>query len=938
MIHFLLTPDKSASLALKRLVARQGARMDVVIGTWPELLTVAKNSHLLPAATDDWQTRLATAIKNQTDAFWSESLAKVPAEEQSIIAIISRNLNLLLEGAGPDRNLPSLPSDHRAGRLRHRVQDFSKLHASLEAQLPPDLHAIRAIMAAGAERILRNIRVYRNDGWPRLNPWQQALVTCLNSRADSAADCNLSALLEDAVVSPAAPHLSALRHLQANLFTAETERMSPDETVQWLGCRDYLQEAEIAAGMVQKALSGNKELRWHDFALLLPSDDRYHQAVLDAFSLAGIPLSGLGQELSGRDLGHEALYYFLLCKKSLAPAMVLATLLTSPLMPWDSRTGNRLAQKVIQGDFRLDAPEGAAVGVKVLLALIRKSVATPAELSACLSGFLRQLPEYSTADHLLHASRKRATEAGKRVAEMISALSSLHDDLSWDVLLDACQPQAVTAGIKPACDLSREGVAVFHEGEEPWRKVSQLLVLGCSEGHYPQGKAISPVFFDSDLKAVRDTCGLDMETAEERGQRHREVFRRQLCSASDGVTFLVPRRDGTGKSLALSPALAFMASLLDGVKDDEGLIVDLDSADGRSRVRGLAVAEEQEAAAPWKPQAEDLELGIDLIVLKDGAESPSRLEKLMVSPLAWLFERLRVESQEWVPEKLDVSVKGTLAHTVFEKLFAFGVPIPDNDDISVRVPDILDESIAARYPFLKRAEWKVERTHLAQEIIKSARRWQEILKSLNATVVATEVRLKGVLKLGLQEELQIHGDADLLLELPGNRLFVADYKKSGSVDRRKRMKEGYDHQATLYGAMIATGGPEYPDKVRPGLVEELARFRDGGEIRSLYYLMNDQAVLTDSQGWLPGSFPGQPEMGGGISREAIPLVEKRIGQVRRGKIELNSAGDEKELKDDCGITAVKYAIESSPLVRLFFKISPQIFLTSLVPKKHSDRR
>jgi hypothetical protein len=49
LIHFLLTPDKSASLALKRLVAQQGARMDVVIGTWPELLTLAKSCQQVPS-------------------------------------------------------------------------------------------------------------------------------------------------------------------------------------------------------------------------------------------------------------------------------------------------------------------------------------------------------------------------------------------------------------------------------------------------------------------------------------------------------------------------------------------------------------------------------------------------------------------------------------------------------------------------------------------------------------------------------------------------------------------------------------------------------------------------------------------------------------------------------------------------------------------------
>lgn len=60
-------------------------------------------------------------------------------------------------------------------------------------------------------------------------------------------------------------------------------------------------------------------------------------------------------------------------------------------------------------------------------------------------------------------------------------------------------------------------------------------------------------------------------------------------------------------------------------------------------------------------------------------------------------------------------------------------------------------------------------------------------------------------------------------------------------------------------------------------------------------------------------------MGDGISREAIPLLEKRLWQVRLGKVELNSDGDEKEFKDNCGITAVKYALESSPLVKMFVK-------------------
>lgn len=913
MIHFLLTPDKSSSLDLKRRVAEQCARMDVVVGTWPELLTQARNSHILPLAKDAWQEKLAAAVKSMDNVFWADSLRNVPSEAESIISIVGQHLATLLESLRPDLSLTSLPTGDIQGRLLKRLQDFSELHGKMGAILPPDLAAIKGILEADPERRLRPVRVYYLDGWPRLNPWQKALVTVLNERAE-APDRDLADLLKTMPAVPSAPTDNLLNHLQTNLFADSPEKKPLDRTAQFIACRDYLQETEIAAGMIQKAMADDASLNNNDFALLLPADDRYHQAVLDAFSLAGIPLSGLGRELSGRDLGREAVYYFLLSKKSLAPAMALANLLASPLMPWDSQAGNRLAQKVIKGDFKPKHGKGADRKQIATLYHIKKRALSPAKLAQSLTKFIQSLPRITDRQHPLFVHRTLADDAAAKALKIIAIVSALHDEKMWDNLLKSCQPETVPLScVDP---VPRDGVAVFHEGEEPWRKVRHLLVLGCSEGHYPQGKVSSPVFFDSDLKALRDGCGLDIETAEERGRRQREVFRRQLCSTADEVSFLVPRRDGTGKPLAPSPALAFMAPLLDGVKDDGMLIVDLDSAAGRARVRGLAVADEQQAASSWKPQAEDLELGVDLVALKDGAESPSRLEKLMVSPLAWLFERLRVEPQEWVPEQLDVSAKGILAHSVFEKLFAFGVSIPDNEEIAARVPGILDESITARYPYLQRDEWKVERAHLAKDIIDSAKRWQEILRSLNATVVATEVRLKGVLNLGQQEELQIHGDADLLLELPGNRLFVVDYKKSGSADRRKRMKAGYEHQSPLYGTMIRTGGPEYPDKVRPGLVEELARFCDQGEICSLYYLMNDQQVLTDSSGWLPGSFPGQPEMGDGISREAMPLIEKRVGEVRQGRVELNSEGDEKEFKEKRGINA-KYALESSTLVKIY---------------------
>jgi hypothetical protein len=59
-------------------------------------------------------------------------------------------------------------------------------------------------------------------------------------------------------------------------------------------------------------------------------------------------------------------------------------------------------------------------------------------------------------------------------------------------------------------------------------------------------------------------------------------------------------------------------------------------------------------------------------------------------------------------------------------------------------------------------------------------------------------------------------------------------------------------------------------------------------------------------------------MNHGVFSEVMPLIEKRIGQVRRGIVELNSSGDENEYKDKRGINP-KYTLDSSPMVRMFLK-------------------
>ncbi|MGE4344147.1 MAG: PD-(D/E)XK nuclease family protein [Geoalkalibacter sp.] len=57
--HFILAEDRAQSRYLKRHLAEKGAWLNVVVGTWVELLTTLENLFLVEAPTSDWSAALA---------------------------------------------------------------------------------------------------------------------------------------------------------------------------------------------------------------------------------------------------------------------------------------------------------------------------------------------------------------------------------------------------------------------------------------------------------------------------------------------------------------------------------------------------------------------------------------------------------------------------------------------------------------------------------------------------------------------------------------------------------------------------------------------------------------------------------------------------------------------------------------------------------------
>jgi RecB family exonuclease len=277
----------------------------------------------------------------------------------------------------------------------------------------------------------------------------------------------------------------------------------------------------------------------------------------------------------------------------------------------------------------------------------------------------------------------------------------------------------------------------------------------------------------------------------------------------------------------------------------------------------------------------------------------------MVSRLAWLLRRLEAEPLEWAAEEAGPALLGTLAHEVFERLFAPGVPLPTREEIAERVEGLVEEAIKRIAPFLRASSWLVERGHFTAQTLKAAQAWRDVLAGLGAEVVAAEEWLKGE-----WSGIAVHGQTDLILELPGKRLLVVDYKRSKSTGRLKQMQKGFDSQASLYRAMLESGGPKNPAKV-----ELAARLKAAAETGIVYYLLNDQTALSDSAPPGAEGIAGWQALDGDIASEALGRIRQHLAEVRAGRVTLNREGDGKFFEEKAGIKP--YALEASPLTRLF---------------------
>jgi ATP-dependent helicase/nuclease subunit B len=876
----LLTPDASAGRRCRQIVAERSLGLGVKILTWPELMEEVRLAYLLPPIADDWADTIKQAISEMTGGFWHQSFKVDPNGTTSVVAAA---LDEALRSGGKHGNWHS---SNLSGRTSATLSDLRDLWGQTGEAQPAELSLIEAVRE-NPDRAITRFSIHWIDGWPRLDGLQRELLGLLADRGGEADD-RLMAVLGEASSLPELSETTPTPQILArDCFSGGKNNIQPSDDIGFLIARDPLEEVECAAGLIQMMI--NQDIRTQDVGLLLPDDPFYHRSLVEVLSVAGVPAAGLAEQVPLRDLGGEIARSLILLARGPAPKMALASLVASPIAPWGRSFGVQLASNIMAGRFDLKAPTGMTEKNQWHLAVIRRLRDGTVSIAEAIDVFAQNTDDSVEASRLLS------------LAKLFTELTSDGDEPDYDHLLELVGHVTTTAD-KPAT-FPQNGVRIFHEGQEPWTTVKHLIVLGFNGGHYPSLPGTSPVFHDLDKQAINEHLGWKLPTAEIVQSIRRSRFQRQIASATETVKFMASARSIDGSSILPAETATFMAGFLGQNPDEMFVPVHRDE-------KWLPRADQELPTPPRQTSPSDLALGQDLLILRTNEEgeplpeSPSSLETLLVSPLAWLLSRIDAQPDLWSADTMDALLQGNIAHGVFQRLFTVDSDLIEKDAVEEAVDRALAEVIRQQAPLLSTAQWNVERSSLRTTMIQAVVNWRDVLEALNAKVVGVEALLKGKFC-----GVPIKGFTDEIVQLPDGKLVVVDFKKSSSGKRRERMDRGYDCQVSLYEKMIAENPAELGlegSSENPGIV---------------YYTLNDQRVLADDRTGFASSVPGLIVISGDVSVNALREIEGQIGDLRQGIVKMNRVDDAKRLDREKSLP--DYALLSSPLVMMFARPAPE---------------
>ncbi len=894
-MYFVLMPDAVSSNYVREQYAEAGFA-NVKVGTFTALVEQLNLLWMQPKQDADFDAVLRQSALSLSDSFWHESLK---VDERSTLHALSQSLMHMYNYLGLNDTFTKLNASKEGGqRILRYYNDVCTLAESMQFLRPREQMQCRSWLENSQLAPIEPLILIHSPDLFEFNTWQNEVVDTLlkNSPAGSVAD-QLREVVDSAT---RAVHCESpdLQHLASVLFESSIEYSAVEPTnTHFLSCRDVLEECEVAVSRVQQAL--REGVNPKDIALVLPSHS-YHQQLLPALmGKAGIPCSNLANTHQYfewdwqllRDL--IQLYSVALDDEEYSQPIMLGSVLVNPLMPWSLRYGQYLFEKYqYHGDFSFCDEESNEKTVQLLSVL---SMADTPPLEEWLMSISESLsyPKFPAAFSSAQMQLKM-----NEVLEIYSSYSDLSELERCFALLNQLQPQSWKVVDDEALWLL-DAVLVLTEKDTLLSPVQHSFLLGFNQGCYQPRLHTVSVFQKDGWKQLADETGLNLyqPLIEDVGLETR--MKRLVCATKQSLNMSFSAQTFDGEKLEASESLLdFALALQTSAHVDQDILIDSITDEAITqpylvRVKSLLVNE-----SPEESLAGDLQLGCDLLAIhcdKEGnqrPESPSSLDKMMVSPLAWLLDRQGIQSKLWEAQGLPVSLLGTIAHKVFELFFT-----TDGNVSLERFDDIFDQAITAEADFMTTKKWRMERKQLKQEVYGALLPFLQWCEQEGWQSYMQEGRLKGELF-----GFPVKGFVDAVFR-KGEITLILDYKKSSSNNFVERLNKGFDLQTMIYRKLLEAEG-EIPAAVHSG-----------------YFSLNDKTLVLDAP--INCKEPGlnQKPIGTPIqaqSIEAEKAIKQRIEQLQQGIVEINTEGDSKHWAD-LGVSTAKYTIDENPLVRNYLK-------------------
>lgn len=879
MLDFVLVPDALTANQVRASLAKESI-IGVRVGNYSSLIDTLIEQSLLPISEDIWAETLQTAALGITDVFWAES---IQVDEAAVLSQLEYSLLQLLSALPLEQTLQTIAQPKN--KAERYYNDLVNLHQQMQFMRPLEQMQSLAILQRFEPLVAMQVHLL-----PELfdfKVWQQSLIDFLHiETADLCPSVHHS--LIQSCLQQSLPNPTNLFAKVAERLFINTQPMAKPATFNGIVCRDQFEECTALASIVQQALDSG--ITPNQMAVIYPAWSDYPSWLQDCFAQAGIGVTNLPKVETQYDWLRSLLRELMVLQHEQFPPLAWKSVLSNPLMPW---ANSNVASHIIdvewaastKCEYLVTLADKFAHG---LLSLLRQ----PCLDEKALLGWLAEIAEHLQFIPNLGFSKKEWHKQLDKISSNLTNNAQLNFEKQCQLLIALWQPSVMQLAQDKVAYLN--SVTFLHEQEHLPFAVQHLFVVGFNQGAYAQNVpklAKKTVINHQSWSILSDKLGFVWDTFEAHIQFSQRQLKNNLSQATDSLTILAAQQSFDGGELFLSETALDLALCFakPSAAESQDIFAPLVQS-SHPFVKFVATA----IPAKCIHIPTDLKFENDLLTLHntadyERAESPSSLEKMMVSPLAWVLDRQGLTDSSWQIQTLDIMLQGTIAHKVFE-LYETRQTEVFSESL---YQQLFEQAVVEEAVFLQNPLWRMERTQLFQQVKPAFEQFCNWLHDNDWQIIDAEKHLSGTLW-----NLPVRGYSDAILQQQTTTL-ILDYKKSKSPDRIKRLQHGFDLQTYIYRALYQ-------------------QMTGANKIHSGYFNLNDCVLVLDeaidNSSLMSIEAPGIPLIQ--QSQNAITHVKQRLDELASGEVMLNTLADENEW-EKVGIKA--YPLKDNPVIKRFMK-------------------